>query len=131
MIDGSGRRSLPMLGETRGKRSPVTCHLKCDDACSKPAPNTTDNAYFRDIAEAALSRRTLFRGAGVGALTLVVGSQLGGALPAAAETIAGEGPAAASLRRGLGFTPIEPQTFDAGRVHRACRSFLGAGAPLG
>ena len=25
---------LPMLGHTKGKRSPVTCALKCDNACA-------------------------------------------------------------------------------------------------
>ena len=107
MIDGSARRLLPMLGETRGKRSPVTCHLKCDDACAKPAPNTSDNAYFRDIAEAALSRRMLFRGAGVGALTLVVGTQLADAPPAAAGSVPGSDPTGEILRRG-GFSPDAP-----------------------
>ena len=40
-----------MLGHTAGKRSAVTCALKCDNACVDPIPNNTcDNEYFRDIA---------------------------------------------------------------------------------
>ncbi len=117
----SARRVLPMIDKTRGKRSPVTCHLKCDDACSKPAPNTTDNAYFRDIAEAALTRRTLFRGAGAGALTLVLGSAFAANPVAAAELRTrrdgDDGPSAGDPNGGgdgadrsgqLAFTPIAP-----------------------
>ena len=35
------RRFLPMLGHTTGKRSAVTCALKCDNACFHPVPNTS------------------------------------------------------------------------------------------
>ncbi|WP_230313806.1 PhoX family protein [Nakamurella alba] len=61
---------------TRGKRSPVTCHLKCADACSHPVPNVSSNETFRDIAAAALSRRAALGVAGAGALTLVAGPSL-------------------------------------------------------
>ena len=48
---------LPMAGPHRRQaQSPVTCHLKCADACFHPVPNTSDNEYFRDIASASLSR---------------------------------------------------------------------------
>ena len=43
------RRLLPMLGHTKGKRSAVTCALKCDNACSDAVCNTSRNTYFRDI----------------------------------------------------------------------------------
>ena len=33
---------LPMAGQTHGNRSALTCHLRCGDACSKVAPNTTE-----------------------------------------------------------------------------------------
>ena len=46
--------NLLMTGRTHGKRSPVTCMYKCDNACFHPVPNTSDNAHFRDIANAAL-----------------------------------------------------------------------------
>jgi uncharacterized protein len=29
----------------RSSRQHVTCRYKCGDACSKPAPNTSDNEY--------------------------------------------------------------------------------------
>ena len=103
------RRLLPMFGQTRGKRSPVTCHLKCDDACSKPAPNTTDNEYFRDIAGAVFSRRTMLAGAGGGALALLVGGQVLGAPEAAASTVpAATGGGNTWWGSGIRFTPIAP-----------------------
>lgn len=62
------RRPLPMAGRTHGNRSAVTCHLRCGDQCAQSAPNMSDNTTFRDIASAALSRRSALTGAG--ALTL-------------------------------------------------------------
>ncbi len=89
---------LPMKGHTLGKRSAVTCHLKCADACFHAVPNTTNNEYFRDIVGVAMSRRALLVGAGIGAAAIV----LGGALEAS-------GPATAIAQTGgLEFTPIAP-----------------------
>jgi secreted PhoX family phosphatase len=81
--DRPATRRLPMAGLTRGKRSPVTCHLKCDDACARPAPNPSDGPTFREVASAVFSRRSLLRGAGAGALIM-----LGGALGAPAAAAA-------------------------------------------
>ena len=52
------KKLLPMLGHTRGKRSAVTCQLKCDNACSKAVCNTSTNNYFRDIVSTEFSRRS-------------------------------------------------------------------------
>ena len=90
------RGTLPMEGHTSGKRSAVTCHLKCADACFHPVPNTSDNGYFRDVAGAAFSRRALLAGAGAGAAAIVITSSLDG------------GTAASATERGLPFTPIAP-----------------------
>ncbi|MBB1508405.1 PhoX family phosphatase [Tessaracoccus sp. MC1756] len=57
------KRLLPMLGHTRGNRSPITCELKCGNACSHPEPNTTENESFRDIVSAVFSRRAALGGA--------------------------------------------------------------------
>ena len=51
------KRLLPMAGHTRGNRSAVTCELKCGNACAHPVPNASGNPHFRDLAEAAISRR--------------------------------------------------------------------------
>lgn len=88
----------------RGKRSPVTCRLKCADACSHPAPNASANEYFRDIAARALSRRVMLGGIAAAAATVVVGAQVVGAPEASAAVAAGRGHG-----KGLAFRPIAPQ----------------------
>ncbi|WP_395246047.1 PhoX family protein [Agromyces sp. MMS24-K17] len=88
-----------MQGHTTGKRSAVTCHLKCADACFHPVPNQSDNAYFRDVVSASMSRRTLLAGAAVGAAAVVIGT-----------SVAGDAPSAyAAQPSKLPFTPIAPQ----------------------
>ena len=105
------RTQLPMAGHTSGKRSPVTCHLKCANACFHPVPNTSDNPTFREIAGSALTRRAVLGLAGAGAVTIAAGTT--GADRAAAAPLGGHdrpGPAG----RGLSFTPIAsvPKTVD-------------------
>ena len=90
------KNELPMEGHTSGKRSAVTCHLKCADACFHPVPNTSDNGYFRDIVGSTFSRRALLAGAGAGAAAIVIGSSIDG------------GTAASAAETGLAFTPIAP-----------------------
>ena len=94
------RMLLPMAGHTAGKRSAVTCHLKCDDACFHPAPNTSGNEYFRDIAEVSMSRRTMLLGSAVAGGAIVISSAVGDAQPASAWW----GPPAGALA----FAPIAP-----------------------
>ncbi|TGN65296.1 PhoX family phosphatase [Nocardioides eburneiflavus] len=95
------RTLLPMAGRTHGRRSPVTCHLRCGDACFQAVPNTTETSYFRDVASSVLSRRSVVgTGLTVAALT---------ALPA---TGAAAAPGRTGGRRGrqggLRFSPIAP-----------------------
>lgn len=66
------KKLLPMLGHTRGKRSAVTCSLKCDNACSKAVCNTSTNSYFRDIASTEFSRRSALGIGLAGALSAAV-----------------------------------------------------------
>ncbi|RAX47214.1 phosphatase [Arthrobacter sp. AQ5-06] len=82
---------LPMLGHTKGKRSAVTCALKCDNACAGDVCNTSSNSYFRDIASATMSRRAALGFGAAGALAVVLGSAVTSADPASA---AGLSPAA-------------------------------------
>ena len=77
------KRSLPMLGHTRGNRLAITCELKCGSACSHPVPNTSDNRRFRDIVDAAISRRTALGLGGGLTAAVVVGAAT--AAPAAAD----------------------------------------------
>jgi secreted PhoX family phosphatase len=104
---------LPMLGRTKGKRSPVTCALKCDNACSGEVCNTSANGYFRDIASATMSRRAALGFGAAGALAIAFGS----ALDPAESALADGGPGlAAATKDGLGpagksrlsFTAIAP-----------------------
>jgi secreted PhoX family phosphatase len=78
MSVSSGRKFslLPMLGHTKGKRSPVTCALKCDNACSGEVCNTSSNSYFRDIASATMSRRAALGFGAAGALAVAFGGAL-------------------------------------------------------
>ncbi|MET1155505.1 alkaline phosphatase PhoX [Arthrobacter sp.] len=89
IVTDTKKRYLPMLGHVSGKRSAVTCALKCDNACAKGVCNTSENNYFRDIVSAEYSRRRMMGLGGAGALALMFG---GGA--AAAEAQVGLAPAA-------------------------------------
>ena len=79
------KRHLPMLGHTRGNRLAITCELKCGSACSHPVPNTSDNSHFRDIADAAISRRVALGAGGGLAAAVVVGANVAGAPAARAD----------------------------------------------
>jgi secreted PhoX family phosphatase len=107
MSVSSGRKFslLPMLGHTKGKRSAVTCALKCDNACSGEVCNTSSNSYFRDIASATMSRRAALGFGAAGALAVVLGSAVTSAEPASAAGLskaAKEGFSSSKLK----FTPI-------------------------
>ena len=85
--DQTPLRLLPMSDHVRGKRSAVTCQLKCGNACLGPECNTSANPHFRDIASAALSRRSLLGFILAGAIVLAVGGNAG---------VAGSAPASCS-----------------------------------
>ena len=87
---------LPMAGQTHGNRSAVTCHLKCGSACAHPAPNTSTEPTFAEIARRQLSRRSVLIGTGAIAAAA--------ALPAGGLAL----PAAAAPPPGLPFDPIAP-----------------------
>ncbi|HEY7721493.1 MAG TPA: PhoX family phosphatase [Pedococcus sp.] len=120
------RTVLPLLPLSRaheGGRSAMTCHYRCDDACSKPVPNASENEYFGDIVARGASRRSVLRGGSLAAA--VVGLTTLAGRPAAAApspTRAGAAPtpapaaAAARSRSPFGFTPIDPQPASLDRV---------------
>ncbi|MFF2843340.1 PhoX family protein [Paenarthrobacter sp. NPDC057981] len=112
MSETTGRKFplLPMLGHTKGKRSAVTCALKCDNACAGDVCNTSANGYFRDIASTAMSRRAALGLGAAGALAVVLGGAVTGTDSAVAD--AGNGLSDAA-RKGfdkskLQFTAIKP-----------------------
>ncbi|SMH49619.1 hypothetical protein SAMN06295885_3365 [Rathayibacter oskolensis] len=127
MTDTSRRLLLPMAGHVRGKRSPVTCALKCANACSTATCNTSHNSYFRDIVATQLSRRSALGLGLAGAVTIAVASPGAPAAEAAVATAAdGASP--------LTFTPIAPvpATVDAFTVPEgfAWRPLIRWGDPL-
>lgn len=96
------RPLLPMLGHVNGKRSPLTCELKCGSQCLNPDCNTSSNEYGHDVISAALSRRAAL---GVG---------LAGAMTVGVVAATTTKPAAANYAqwgqgsKRLDFTPIKP-----------------------
>ena len=87
------RTMLPIAWHARGKRSALTCALKCGNQCLHAVPNTSDNEYFPEVVARALSRRGALGAAGAGALGLMLAQS-------ALEQGAGS--------RGLAFRPIAP-----------------------
>ncbi|PPG53189.1 phosphatase [Rathayibacter sp. AY2B3] len=99
---------LPMAGHVRGKRSPVTCALKCANACSTATCNTSHNGYFRDIVSSQLSRRSALGLGLAGAVTVAVASAGGAPTAEAAVATAADGSP-------LAFTPIAPVPYTVDR----------------
>lgn len=104
------RRYLPMLNHVRGKRSAVTCALKCNNACLEPEANCSSNSYFKDVLESAISRRAAL-GVTAGA-ALVLGTGMG-----APHTAQAASPNPNSWTRGksgknFSFQPIAPVASD-------------------
>lgn len=101
---------LPMLGHTKGKRSAVTCALKCDNACAGDVCNTSANGYFRDIASTAMSRRAALGLGAAGALAIVLGGAVTGSETAVADGGQGLSNAAKKgfAKSKLQFTAIKP-----------------------
>ena len=102
------RRPLPMADHVRGKRSAVTCELKCANACLGPECNTSANQDFRSIASAVFSRRQLFGLGAAAAVAIAVGVDR--AAPVSAPGAAGVGGLGVSTGKpgtaGLSFGPI-------------------------
>jgi secreted PhoX family phosphatase len=87
---------LPIDAHARGKRSAVTCALKCGNACLHPVPNDSDNDYFPEIVDRVLSRRAILGAGAAGGLVLTFA---GPTTLAAAKT---------SGSAGLAFEAIQP-----------------------
>ena len=107
----NSRRSLPLIDHARGKRSPVTCELKCANACLHPVCNTSSNETFQEVAAAAFSRRALLGLGAAGAVALTAAALRGGT-PASTPGAAGVGGPGVAVAKpgtaGLAFGPIAP-----------------------
>ena len=100
------RPLLPLLSDgPHGSRSAMTCQYKCGNACDHPIPNTSNNPDFRSVIEGAIQRRSVLRGAAIGAGALALGGLA--AAPAAARPAASLATAATG-----GWTPVEPNVRD-------------------
>jgi uncharacterized protein len=95
------------------KRAHVTCVHKCGNACAKPAPNRSDNAYFGDIAK-AVSRRSMLHAGGLTVLAVGAGSALAacssGSQPSPDTSSA---PAPDIAPPGMNFASVAPNSEDA------------------
>ncbi|HWI31426.1 MAG TPA: PhoX family phosphatase [Microbacterium sp.] len=101
------RTALPVVDYARGKRSPVTCRLKCADACSGPECNQSDNPTFRSLASAALSRRALLGFGAAAAVTIAAGGVR--SAPVSGAVAAGPGASfGGGATTGLPFSAIAP-----------------------
>ena len=106
---------LPLLMKdaVRGKRSAVTCQLKCASQCAFGECNSSDNPTFRDIASSALTRRTVLGGSTAALAIGLAGTQGALADPGSGK---GKGQGNGNGRAGhrppngtkLTFEPIEP-----------------------
>ncbi|GAA2511541.1 PhoX family phosphatase [Pilimelia columellifera] len=111
-------RSLPLL-PGHGGRSAMTCLYRCGNACAHPAPNTSGNEYFGEVAAAAVSRRGLLRVGSLGALVIGAGVTLGsglgkgGAAEAVAPPVAPPAQPGPTGRGALTFRAVPPNTLDA------------------
>ncbi|WP_193103739.1 alkaline phosphatase PhoX [Brachybacterium sp. FME24] len=105
---------LPLLMKdaARGKRSSVTCALKCANQCAFGPCNHSDNPTFRDIASSALSRRTMLGGTGGAIAIALAGTQGAVAAPGAPVPALGPVPALAPSGTSLDFTAIAPVDFE-------------------
>ncbi|GAA4663838.1 PhoX family protein [Gordonia humi] len=99
----------------RSARARITCKYKCGEACWHEPGNKSDNAYFRDVARAALSRRTILRGGAgavlaVGATSLLAACGDDGASSSGAPS---SGAASGGPVDGMKFDIVKPNTEDA------------------
>ncbi|BBY74525.1 phosphatase [Mycolicibacterium parafortuitum] len=105
--------NLLVTHDGKSKRQHVTCVHKCGNACSKPAPNTSGNEYFGDIAK-AVSRRAVLQAGGVAVLAVGAGSVLAACSntsePAPTTSSAS---AAAQPPAGMNFVSVAPNSEDA------------------
>ena len=108
--------NLFVAHQGRSSRQHITCRYRCGDACSKPAPNTSDNEYFGDVM-AAVSRRSALKTAGVAVLAVGAGSALAACSTdesdTAATTSTSAAPTAPETPAGMNFTAVPPNSEDA------------------
>ncbi|MFT3661597.1 MAG: PhoX family phosphatase [Gordonia sp. (in: high G+C Gram-positive bacteria)] len=101
----------------RSARARMTCRYKCGEACWHEPGNTSDNEYFRDVAQAALSRRTVLKGSLAAAVAVGAGS----VLTACGDDAPAGAPGSAGPPAGMRFDVVPPNTDDAVRIPKGYR----------
>ncbi len=116
------RRSLPLFGDWHSGTY-ATCTYKCNDECHKDAPNAGAQDTFAEVAERAISRRKMLKGAAV--VGMVVGFAGALEISSAERSLAQDGSQ-------IGFTPVPPNTADTVRVPDGYewRTFIRWGDPI-
>lgn len=111
-------RLLPLAVHRPHGRPAISCRYRCNDACSRPAPNPTDTTPFREVAAAALSRRRVLQAGLVAGIsgTLAAACGTGGGAGAGAAPAAGAAGSAGPMPSPFGFAAVAPNTEDAVRV---------------
>lgn len=107
------RPLLNLFPHARGKRSHITCELKCANECDEPIANTSDNSYFRDVASSNFSRRNMLTGMAAASAGLVLATAAGTSPAEALADAVEEGKKKPGLKPGfkpnrLEFAPIDP-----------------------
>jgi uncharacterized protein len=106
---------LPLLPSgPHGSRDAMTCLFRCGNACDRPEPNTSGHRHLRDEVARVVQRRSLLKGAGIGAGAVALGGLTGA--PAAADDAARR-QVEGRLGR-VAFTPVAPNRRDAVVVPR-------------
>ncbi|GAC56199.1 putative phosphatase [Gordonia hirsuta DSM 44140 = NBRC 16056] len=108
------RISLPLFAPAggppgRSSRARMTCKYKCGEACWHRPGNTSDNAYFREIARTALSRRAVLKGS----LAAAAGAGAGAVLTGCGDPGPASTPTDPGLPPGMRFGAVAPNTEDA------------------
>lgn len=106
--------NLLVSHDGRSSRQHVTCRYRCGDACSYPAPNTSDNEYFGDIVRNTLSRRAALKAAGVAVLAVGASSPLAACADDMKTTgTAGSAATPTAPPPGMNFRAVAPNKEDA------------------
>ncbi|MDL9935343.1 PhoX family phosphatase [Gordonia sp. ABSL1-1] len=96
----------------RSARARITCRYKCGDACAHEPGNNSDNAYFRDVVRAEVSRRTVLR-TSLGAAVAVGATSVLAACGDDSSDSAPASGAAGNPLPGMAFDAVAPNTEDA------------------
>ncbi len=105
--------NLFLRHDGRSARQRITCRYRCGDACAHPAPNTSDNEYFGDIARRVMSRRAMLKVAGVTVLAAGSGSALAACSSKGATPTAATPASTPAAPAGMNFGAVAPNVEDA------------------